>query len=198
MDPDRRRRWTERHRTATPMSPPSPFVLHALELLAEPAPRPRRALDVACGRGRHALALAEHGYVVTAVDYAVPAVQALRAGARARGLAVDCLAADVTTWPLPRDRFDLVVVVNFLERALFASLRTAVAPGGALLFETFVAEDGDEGGVPVAFRLRPGELDAGLDDWEILARHASTDAHDGRPTPRAGVLARRPRIGVAH
>lgn len=198
MDADRQRRWTERHRAATALPPPSPFVSESLSKLGGEAARRRRALDVACGRGRHAVLLAEHGYVVTAVDYAVPAVQTLRATAHARGLAVECLAADVTAWPLPRARYDLVVVVNFLERSLFAALRSAVVPGGSLLVETFVADGGDTGGVPAAFRLHSDELDRRFHDWEVVARHASTGLHDGRPTARAGILARRPRRADAH
>ena len=43
---------------------------------------------------------------------------------------VDGWCADLTRYPLPRGRFDLVVVCRYLQRDLFPALRDAVAPGG--------------------------------------------------------------------
>ena len=196
MPDDGRERWNDRHRADAATSPPSAFVERAVELLAAapPVAGARRALDVACGRGRHALFLAAHGWAVDAVDYALPALTALQHAARDRRLDVRCVAADVGRWPLPAARYELVVVVSFLDRALWPMLRAAVAPGGALLVETFVA-DPDVGTPPMnpAYLLAPGELDDVAAGWEILARHAGIASHHGAPIARAGVLARRPR-----
>jgi SAM-dependent methyltransferase len=194
-----RRTWETRHRGDGDMAAPSPFVVRALELLgpvapAEPIPR---ALDLASGRGRHALLLAEHGYAVDAVDFARPALAALQAAARMRALAVQCLTADVTTWPLPPARYALIVVVNFLDRALLPSLLAAVAPGGALLYETHRRDDTQPSQhLRSEFLLRPGELDDLCRGWHVLLRHDRTAIHDGRLVPRAGILARRP-VGLA-
>ncbi len=192
MDTDRRRTWEDRHRADEAAGAPSPFVVQALEALAITAPAAGRALDVACGRGRHALLLAERGYEVDAVDFAVPALMAVRRAAAARGLAIDCVAADVTTWPIPAAHYALVVVVNFLERALLGSLRDAVAPGGALLYETHRRADDTTSPIRPEFCLAPGELDELCRGWDVLARAEGTALHRGTPTPRAGILARRP------
>lgn len=193
---DRRRRWSERHETDEPLAAPSPFVVDALAILATPPGRPdpphvTRALDVACGRGRHALLLASHGYDVTAVDYALPALTRVRRAAAARGWPMHCLAADLTTWRPPVARYALVVVVDFLERALFGSLRTAVAPGGALLMETFL-DDGSEPAINPAFLMKSDDFTALAAGWEVLARHRTTTPHHGRPVAHAGILVRRP------
>jgi SAM-dependent methyltransferase len=192
VDTDRRRIWEDRHRVDEAAGAPSPFVVQALDALARVALPARRALDVACGRGRHALLLAERGYAVDAVDFAVPALTALRRTAAARHHAIDCVAADVTTWPMPAARYALVVVVNFLERGLFASLRAAVAPGGALLYETHRHVDGVPSAVRADFLLAPGELDELCRGWDVLMRADGAELHRGTPTPRAGILARRP------
>jgi SAM-dependent methyltransferase len=197
MDQDRRRRWDHRHRSDDTIGAPSPFVAHALDILADEAttaPTSRRALDVACGRGRHALLLADHGYDVDAVDYALPALTTLKHAAAARGLTIRCLATDVTTWPLPSAHYALVLVINFLERPLLDALRSAVAPGGALLCETY-QRDERVGATPALrpdFLLAPGELDEACRGWRILARHEDTATHDGRVVARAGILAQRP------
>jgi SAM-dependent methyltransferase len=202
VDDPRRRSWEERWARGKPPSPPSAFVADVLDALARAdsggTTAPRRALDVACGAGRHALAAAAHGYQVTAVDYARPALAALRADAAERGLAIGAihpLAADVETWPIPRARFDLVMVVDFLWRPLFPALRAAVAPGGVLIVETFLAgqDQNEKHGHPSNpdFLLRPGELAALCRGWEVLAAHEGETA-DPAPARRAGIATRAP------
>jgi hypothetical protein len=95
---------------------------------------------------------------------------------------------------LPAARYALVTVVNFLDRSLLASLRAAVAPGGALLYETHRGDEqvGAESAVRAEFLLAPGELDEVCRGWRILIRHEDTTTHDGKRVARAGILARRP------
>jgi SAM-dependent methyltransferase len=197
MDLDRRRRWEERHRSSATIEAPSRFVVEALALLGDAtstAPGAQRALDLACGRGRHALLLAERGYRVDAVDYAVSALTTLKRTTDTRGLDVRCFAADVTAWPLPPARYALVLVVNFLERSLFAALRTAVAPGGALLYETYRRDEPGRTATALRpdFLLAPGELDEVYDGWRVLSRREETTTHDGTVVARAGILVQRP------
>lgn len=157
-------------------------------------PGTKRALDVACGRGRHALLLAERGYRVDAVDYAPAALATLQNAARERGLPIACVAADVTAWPLPPARYALVLVVNFLDRALFPALRASVAPGGVLLYETHRRDDADpsHSAVRADFQLAPGELEHLCRDWTTLLREDGVAPHRDRLVARAGILARRP------
>ncbi len=63
------------------------------------------------------------------------------------------------TWPLAGQRFDAIVVVNYLHRPLFAHLRAALAPDGVLLYETF-ATGNEAYGRPANpdFLLRRDEL----------------------------------------
>ena len=72
------------------------------------------------------------------------------------------IRADLETgapWPLAGQRFDLVVVTNYLHRPLLSDIIGAVAPGGLLLYETF-AVGNERFGKPSNpdFLLRPGEL----------------------------------------
>jgi SAM-dependent methyltransferase len=197
VESERRALWTDRHRAAAAAGEPSPFVARAIARLASlrgrPLAPPPRALDLVCGSGRHALLLARAGYHVEAVDFALPALATLTASARAAGLAVDCVAADVTTWPLPRERYALVVVVSFLERGLFPALRAAVAPGGALVMETFLRGQ-ERHGRPTnpAYLLRPGELVEELQGWSVLDAHEGPTERGGRPLALAGILAQKP------
>ena len=109
---------------------PSPWVERWAPLIASSGP----VLDVAAGRGRHALWLAGRGHAVTAVDRDAEALAGIGPG-------VETLVADLegAAWPLPGRRFDAVVVTNYLWRPLWPHLREALAPGGVLIVETFAA-----------------------------------------------------------
>lgn len=120
-----------------------------------------RALDVACGNGRHALWLAAAGLDVFAVDRDAAAIDRLGREARQLGLAVtprvlDLEAGDAS---IGRDRYDVIVVVRYLHRPLFPKLRAALRPSGVLVYETFTTEQASRGKpTNPDFLLRPGEL----------------------------------------
>jgi len=113
-----------------------------------------RVLDVACGSGRHVRWFAGRGCQVTGVDRDAAAIAPLQSIA-------EVLLADLEggPWPLPGERFDAVVVTNYLWRPLLPAIVQAVAEGGVLLYETF-AQGNETVGKPSnpAFLLRPGEL----------------------------------------
>ena len=89
------------------------------------------------GSGRHARLLAAHGYATFGVDVDVDLLRLAAAGLRRDGHAVHIWCADLTVFPLPRERFELVVVTRYLQRDLFPALADALVPGGVLLYETF-------------------------------------------------------------
>lgn len=111
---------------------PNRFVAEECARLA-----PGRALDLACGEGRNALWLAELGWSVTAVDFSPVGIARARELAEARGLTLDLLVEDVTTWKPPAGAFDLVVIA-YLQLpeigAVLARASEALAPGGVLMF----------------------------------------------------------------
>lgn len=134
-------------------------------------PRRGRALDVAAGRGRHALLLAAAGLAVTAVDRDPDALASLADVAARTRLAVHTEVRDLESGPADfgRGAFDLVVVFNYLHRPLFPAIVRAVAPGGVLLYETFLAGQADRGRPRnPAFLLEPGELAGHVAPLEVL------------------------------
>jgi len=132
-----------------------------------------QVLDIACGQGRHMAWLASLGMQVTGIDRSSEAVEAAgRFGAS--------IQADIENdpWPLMQDGlqvakpcpFDVVVVTNYLWRALFPVILQSVAPGGLLLYETF-AVGNETLGKPSRpdFLLQPEELLRVCDNWHIVA-----------------------------
>jgi len=141
-------------RGATPHASlaPSPWIARFAHLIAAGA----RVLDVACGAGRHARYFAARGAHVVAVDRDADAIASLRGVA---GVDARVLDLEAACWPLGGERFDAIVVVNYLHRPLMPHLLAALADDGVMLYETF-ARGNEAYGRPSnpAFLLAPGEL----------------------------------------
>jgi SAM-dependent methyltransferase len=127
-------------------------------------PRGARVLDVACGSGRHLRWLAAQGMHVSGVDRDAQAVESLRTLGR-------IVVADIENgpWPLGDERFDAVVVANYLWRPLLPTLVERVAEGGLLIYETF-ALGNQTVGKPANpdFLLQPGELLAAAQSLRVI------------------------------
>ena len=103
----------------------------------------KRVLDVGCGGGILAEALAREGAVLTAVDPSEKSLAAARAHAAQSGLSIDYRAAAAENLASCgfAEAFDLVFAVDVLEhvddldRAL-AAIAAVLAPGGGLGFLT--------------------------------------------------------------
>lgn len=160
--------------------PPSPFVERWSTRLSTSFPKRRRALDVAVGRGRHARVLARSGYDVIGIDVRFDAVRRAKLDAAETGLRVAVICADLTTWPLPRDRFELIVVSRYLQRDLFPALRDALVPGGVMLYETFTDSQlqYDRGPRSRNHLLKPGELRMRLRGMDVLFDEEVTSGGD--------------------
>jgi SAM-dependent methyltransferase len=132
---------------------------------------PGRALDLGAGEGANSIWLAEHGWEVTAVDFAPAAIRHIEQIATSRGLAIKGVVADILEYQ-PEERFDLVIVcfVHFPpdKRAiLLANAAAALAPGGTLLFIAVAAWQESFGEVPRDLFATGDEIAAGLPDLLI-------------------------------
>jgi tellurite methyltransferase len=165
----------------------SPFVADWIPKLARD--QSSRALDLAMGRGRHALALARNGFQTFGVDVKLDAVRDAVGAAAVEHLTVRGWCADLTMFPLPPAAFDLVVVTRFLQRDLFPSIRGAIRPGGYVIYETFTVLQRALGVGPTSpdHLLEPGELRALFDGWDVLFDEEVT-----APEAVARLVARKP------
>ena len=127
------------------------------------------ALDLAAGLCDNALYLADLGYTATAIDGSFNALRLGIQKAEANQLALNCFVADLETYPLPKNHFDLVVVIRYLDRNRIDALKQTVAPGGLLIFKTFNTHFlKKKPTFPREYVLQDGELDAWLGAWDCL------------------------------
>ncbi len=166
--------WDAKHRAAAEAqkSEPANIVRELLPLMPK-----GRALDIACGTGRHALLLAARGQDVTAVDFSGVALDSLETRARemhtpvrhARSLiearrslhgGISVVREDLERTEIPERCFDLILCIQYLQRSLFPQIARALRPGGVLLFETYTQAQLEFAGGPrnPSYLLETGEL----------------------------------------
>ncbi|HVG22945.1 MAG TPA: class I SAM-dependent methyltransferase [Thermoanaerobaculia bacterium] len=146
--------WNARYRSREEISSePASLLVDAASAFP-----PGRALDLACGAGRNALWLASRGWEVTAIDGAEEAIRIVREHAPS----VDARIVDlerIERLPFADESFDLVAILYYLHRPLFAEARRVVRPGGVVVCA--VKTRG-------TYRVAPGELAQHFEGFEVL------------------------------
>jgi SAM-dependent methyltransferase len=117
-----------------------------VEFICQCAPLPAfgRILDVCCGMGRHARALADRGYSVTGVERDPGAV----AKARALGGSINYVQADIKDYEPDGGAYDLAIVMSqsfgyydaTANRELLARLANGVRTGGRVILDLWNPE----------------------------------------------------------
>nr|WP_237182271.1 class I SAM-dependent methyltransferase [Roseomonas marmotae] len=147
-----------------------------LESLAPRLPRQGEALALGDGEGRNGVWLAQRGLRVTAVDWSAAGLARAGELAAARGVTLATEAADLTRWPWPEARYDLIAWI-FLHlppedrAAVVAGALRALAPGGLLVLECFSpAQQGRPSGGPkdAALLWTRGLAEAAFAPLEVL------------------------------
>ncbi len=103
-----------------------------------------RVLDLMCGYGRHALALAEKGIEVTAVDNLADYIDEIKNTAAGKGLPVEAIQADAASYTAVGN-YDLAICmgnsINFFPEKdvnhIIATVAASLKPGGAFLINSW-------------------------------------------------------------
>ncbi|MCU1340003.1 MAG: Methyltransferase type 12 [Bryobacterales bacterium] len=175
--------WDERYRSeGAKDATPTP-------LLAETAAKlkPARALDLACGTGRNAVWLAEHGWNVTAVDGAPAAIDTLRE----RCPAIDARIADLEKheFVIEESAWDLIADCYYLQRDLFEPIKRGLKPGGVAVVIVHLVEPRHE---ESRFSVQPGELAKYFEGWQILHSYEGKPKDPEHKRAVAQIVARKP------
>ena len=189
MATDDQRRWDRQHAAGHGSNQPSGFLKEVLLNGSWPIER-GRALDIATGKGRNAIFLAERGFDVAAIDVSSEALDEARKRAAAKRLTISWQQADLERIELPAAAFDLIVNFNYLQRSLIPQIKTALKPGGHVVFETFLI--GQETlGHPKnpAYLLGHNELLEWFRDFRVLWYREGKLTEGGEASFRAGILA---------
>jgi SAM-dependent methyltransferase len=184
-------RWDERyargeHAEARPLA--------LIERIARKYP-PGAALDLACGLGRHAILLAEHGWTVTALGVSEVAISRLRAQTAERGLSIEPQVQDLESpgFTIETERYDLICDCLYLQRSLIARLQMGVRFGGLVALALPMVDDTP--GLPPmnpAYLVELGEVQSWFTGWRILEYKENSEASGRRKM--AQLVAMRPAL----
>ena len=185
-------RWNARYREGAyaERTHPSDYLRANLARFA-----PGAAADVACGLGRNAIYLAQHGFRVTGYDVSDVALNRAAVRSRALALQVEWRQRDLIAQGLPADaRYDLIVMVRFVAPKLVAQLHAHLNPGGSALLEQHLLHAAPDLAGPSSprFRVAPGELVSQCASLQIVEQFEGiVEDPDGRRAAVARVIARR-------
>lgn len=117
---------------------PNPF----LAAQAGRLPVGARVLSVGDGEGRNGVWLAEQGFATTSQDGSQVAQSKAQRMAAERGVPLETVFSDLTTWDWPRKAFDAVVCVfvHFrpeTRQQVHHNMLAALKPGGLVIMEVF-------------------------------------------------------------
>ncbi len=115
---------------------PSSFLVENIDLLPK-----GRVLDVATGRGRNAVYLAQQGFEVDGIDISLEALDAAGALAVESGASVTFRLMDLENdASLPQEAYDVIICFNYLYRPLIPQLKRSLRLGGMLVYETYIVD----------------------------------------------------------
>jgi SAM-dependent methyltransferase len=139
--------------SATPNFSTKPNALLMTAIDGRP---PGRALDVAMGQGRNAIALAGKGWTVTGFDVSAEGLAVAKAQAARAGLALTAVQETDEKFDYGTAQWDLIAVIygpgSIADPAFVARLHRALKPGGLVVVESFAS-------AKTAVRRRPVDID---------------------------------------
>ncbi len=152
-----RKKWNDKFRQMSDLLAPRPPSVMVERFYRDVDGK--RALDLACGGGRHTLFLSAKGFDVDAVDISDVALK--RLAQRVDSKRVRLIEADLDTYVIEKNRYDFIVKTNYLDRNLIECAKTALKSGGIFIVETYMEDEANEKkDSNPDFLLKKGELPA--------------------------------------
>ena len=188
MAADERERWEAKHTAEQEPGEPAAF----LRQIFQTGPweiQPGRALDIATGKGRNALFLAEKGFTVDGIDISEVGLQQAQRQAEKQGVTLNLIQADLASFEFPDSAYDLILNINFLLRSLVPKIKNALRPGGYIIFDTYLIDQQDLGHPRnPAYLLNHNELLDLFRGFRILCYQEGKFFVDGKESFRAELL----------
>jgi len=99
-----------------------------------------QVLDLAMGEGRNGVFLATKGFQVTGVDISAEGLKKAEALAAEQSATITTVVADLETYDIPLNTFDVIICTYYLQRNLFPKIAAGLKPGGMALIETYTMD----------------------------------------------------------
>ena len=96
-----------------------------------------KALDIAGGEGRNSVFVASRGYETTCLDFSENGLKKALALAKEKKTTIMTEVTDLDDCSFRKNKYDLVLCFNFLDRKLFQEIKKTLKPDGMIFYETF-------------------------------------------------------------
>ena len=185
---DDRKRWDSIYNRGSYVygKEPAPFLFENIQLLPI-----GRALDIAMGEGRNAVFLAKKGFRVDGVDLSDVAIRKAKRLARENHVTIATINADLNTYVIKPDSYEVIVNIDFLLRPLISQIKRGLKHGGVVVFESDTEDQlKNPGGehTPKEYLLKKGELKDFFKDFKIIVYK---EVNDGKEA-KAQLIAQKP------
>ena len=191
MSQDDQIRWDRQHGERQAREQPAAFLCDIFDSQRWDVP-PGRALDLACGSGRHALFLAERGFEVTAVDISPVALAHGAERARKKSLSISWHQADLENYRFEAAAYDLILNIDYLQRSLIPAIKASLKTGGFVIFETYLIDQQTIGHPKTPnYLLQHNELLESFRDFRVLYYREGRIINNGERSFRAGIFAQK-------
>ena len=130
-------RWDRKYQNDTYLfgKGPIPFLRDHLSLLPK-----GKVLDVAMGEGRNGVFLATQGFEVKGIDISINGLKKAQALAAEQNVRITTEVADLETYHIPPNAYDVILCTYYLQRDLFLQIQAALKSGGMAVIETYTID----------------------------------------------------------
>jgi 2-polyprenyl-3-methyl-5-hydroxy-6-metoxy-1,4-benzoquinol methylase len=185
---DDRRQWDQIYSTRTYVfgKAPSAFLKDHIGKLPV-----GEALDIATGEGRNAVFLAKKGFEVDGVDLSEVGLKKTRRLARENHVSVTTIEADLNTYTIKPESYDVILNIDYLQRSLIPQIKRGLRHGGMVVYENYTVKQLENTGGKALqrnFLLDEQELPKLFKDFKVIVYRETNDGKDAR----ASLIAQKP------
>ena len=131
------------------------------------------ALDIACGAGKNSMFLAENNFEVESLDISSVALDVLKEKKYSN---ITTVLTDLDGFRPKENKYDFIVMTNFLDREMIPRLAKALTMQGILFIETYMDHDSNtKKSSNSNFLLKEGELKTFFNDDYIVLDYSEFD-----------------------
>ncbi|MCF8721475.1 class I SAM-dependent methyltransferase [Nitrospina gracilis] len=152
---------------------PVPFLKNNAGLLPK-----GKALDIAMGEGRNGVFLATQGFDVEGWDISPVGLKKAHHLAKEHNVSIQTKVVDLESAELPKNEYDVILMMYYMQRNLFPQIKEALKPGGMAVIETYNVDYLKYQDFRPQWALKTNELLEAFKDFKIIRYQAYDDGKE--------------------
>jgi 2-polyprenyl-3-methyl-5-hydroxy-6-metoxy-1,4-benzoquinol methylase len=181
-----KQRWDQKYETDVFIMGKEPvrFLKQYVDLLPK-----GKVLDLAMGEGRNGVYLATQGFDVEGWDISEVGLQKAHQLAKEHNVSIETRVIDLETAELPENKYDVILMMYYMQRDLFPKIKKAIKPGGMAVIETYNVDYLKYHDFRRKWLLETNELLEHFKDFKIIRY----EAYDDGEVAYSSIIAQKPK-----